>query len=685
MPNRLAFENSLYLQQHADNPVDWYPWGVEALSKAKAEDKPIFLSIGYAACHWCHVMAHESFEEPETAAIMNKNYVNIKVDREERPDLDGIYMNAVVAMTGSGGWPTSVFLTPDGAPFYGGTYFPPQRRYNLPSFQEILIAIAQLWLKDRDELLKSAENIKNYIQSANIVESPQLLLNSKIINEAENRLLDSYDWEYGGWGQAPKFPQPMAIEFLLQRATKGNSRALQVGLHVLDQMAKGGMYDVIGGGFSRYSTDNHWLVPHFEKMLYDNAQLALVYLYAFKLTGNSRYRRICEGTLDFILRELSIQIHQDDDSHVGFFSSLDADSEGGEGKYYLWTVEELREVIDDPQDIQLFFGAYKISKEGNFDGRIVLQRILTDDELSTKLNIPAELITNRIDKLHQILLTRRQTRILPEVDDKVLVSWNALTISAFAQAARYLQRDDYLAVAQANAKFLLQNLYQGGRLYRSWRSGKAKHNAYLEDYSGLSLALLDLYQADPANHYWYNKSVELFNSMVAHFEDGEWGFFDTSDDHELLLTRPKDFQDNATPSGNSLAALLLLQLAAYLGEQSLREKSELMLCSVQEYILKYPLGYSKWLCAFQAQIQSYLEIAVIGDLDDARTNNLLAVINGQYRPGIIIAVSPFPPDPTSPPLLFNRPLLNNKPTAYVCRNFVCNQPVNSPEDLNNLL
>ena len=373
MPNKLIHENSPYLLQHANNPVDWYPWGSEALDKARSEDKPIFLSIGYAACHWCHVMEHESFEDNDTAAIMNKFFVNIKVDREERPDLDNIYMQAVVAMTHQGGWPMSVFLTPTGEPFYGGTYFPPVRRYNMPAFQEILGTIARIWQDDRPRLLQSAQDITQNLQNGSIQNSGTKLLKPEILNQAINNLEQSYDWAYGGWGKAPKFPQPMVIEFLIQQAIRGNKQALEMIEHALSAMAKGGMYDVVGGGFARYSVDNHWKIPHFEKMLYDNAQLARAYLHAYLITGDPFYRQICEKTLDFVLREMT-------NPQGGFYSSLDADSEGEEGKFYVWTLDEIRNLDLDETDIELLIAAYGITEPGNFEGANALQRNLSDDE-----------------------------------------------------------------------------------------------------------------------------------------------------------------------------------------------------------------------------------------------------------------------------------------------------------------
>jgi uncharacterized protein YyaL (SSP411 family) len=692
MPNRLVEENSPYLLQHSENPVEWYPWSKEALDTARRENKPIFLSIGYSACHWCHVMAHESFEDPATARIMNESFVNIKVDREERPDLDTIYMNAVVAMTGQGGWPMSVFLTPEGKPFYGGTYFPPARRYNMPSFQEILMTIARLWQEDRDRLEHSGEEISRLLASNLPQGDTAHSLDNIILENAAFRLAQSYDWKYGGWGQAPKFPQPMAIEFLLQRASRGDQLALDIAKHALYAMAKGGMYDVIGGGFSRYSTDNVWLVPHFEKMLYDNAQLARVYLHSYLLTGDIFFRRICEGTLDFIIRELSYQ--HGELTSGGFFSSLDADSEGQEGKYYVWQRTEIKTILDEAQLkeshpsaidwFELFSTAYQIPENGNFEGRIVLQRSEDDEGIALRFGITRDQATELLQKMHSALLHVREERIRPGTDDKVLVSWNALALIAFAEAARYLKRSDYLEIARLNAQFMLKELYTGDRLLRSWRNGSAKHNAYLEDYSSLILGLLALYQSD--NHvHWFHFAMQLAEEMMSQYTDPAGGFFDTRRDHENLIVRPKDIQDNATPSGNSLAAIALLQLSGYTGNESWRKVAEVMLIQIQDQAVKYPTTFSKWLCAIDLVLHPPLEIVILGDPDSLQTKALIDTLWSSYRNNALTAISHFPPPHESPPLLMQHKLLDGKPTAYVCKNFVCHAPTNSPNEFLNQL
>jgi hypothetical protein len=694
--NRLSLENSPYLLQHADNPVDWYPWGTEAIEKAHSEEKPIFLSIGYAACHWCHVMAHESFEDESTAAIMNKYFVNIKVDREERPDLDSIYMNAVVAMNGQGGWPMSVFLTPDGEPFYGGTYFPPIRRYNMPSFREILLTIERLWREDRDKLLESGSQItKHILQSQALIGDRQTLRNDTL-DQATLRLAQSYDWNHGGWGSAPKFPQPMTIKYLLRRANQGDQLALDMAIHALKAMSIGGMYDVVGGGFARYSTDNDWLVPHFEKMLYDNALLAGCYLQAYLITGQDQFRLVCEATLDFIIREMTHVDAADGSLSGGFYSSLDADSEGEEGKYYLWTKTEIHEILaqiqsndlgsgDDHREpgwIELISAAYEISETGNFEGKLILQRALDDEALSQHFGISTARIQELLARIHERMLSARERRTRPMTDDKVLVSWNGLATITFAEAARYLKRPDYLEVARRNLDFLLTELHPKERLLRSWRNGHAQYNAYLEDYAALILALISLYQSDP-DTWWFSSAMQLTTDMLTHFRDSQVGFFDTRDDHDSLLYRPKDLQDNATPSGNALAAQALLLMSAYTGNGDWRDRAEAMLEAMQSTIVRYPTAFAEWLCALDIAMSELKEVAILGKPEE--TEALIDELWSRYRPDLIVAISNVPPDNNAAPLLHDRVLINNQATAYVCKGFVCKRPINSPDELSQLL
>ncbi len=671
MPNHLVSETSPYLFQHAENPVDWYPWGKEALETAKSQDKVIFLSIGYAACHWCHVMAHESFEDPETAELMNAQFVNIKVDREERPDLDSIYMSATVAMTGSGGWPMSVFLTPDLKPFYCGTYFPPERRFNLPSFREILTGISIAWNNDRGSIQSVGEKVIDHIKLAEVNSPPGNPLEKSVLEIADRNLMQTFDWGFGGWGQAPKFPQPMAIEYLLARGGDG----IKAAMHTLAGMARGGMYDVVGGGFARYSTDLSWRVPHFEKMLYDNAQLALVYLHAWRVTRNPELQKVVEETLAFVTRELT-------SPEGGFYSSLDADSENEEGKYYVWSYDEIKSIA--AEDFELFKAAYGLTEQGNWEGKIILQRVLDDATLAARFsgssssNDDRSVITAQLNNCHSRLLAARQNRIRPGTDGKILTAWNALMLSTFASAARAFGGtslgEEYLAIAKKNAKFLLSELQPGGRLRRSWRKGKATDEVFLEDYAALILALLDLYQTDFENT-WFVHALELTERMISLFNDPAGGFFDTPEDGEQLVIRPKDLQDNATPCGNSMACESLLRMAALTGRADYRQKAEGMLEKVAGQAVRYPLGFCRWLSALDFVLADIKQIAVIGDLNSQDARSMIAFLHDGYHPHWITAASSLPLPEQAPELLHNRPMMSGKTTAYVCQGFVCNQPV----------
>jgi uncharacterized protein len=674
MPNHLATETSPYLLQHAENPVDWYPWGAEALEKAKNEDKPIFLSIGYAACHWCHVMAHESFEDPAIARLLNEHFVSIKVDREERPDLDSIYMNAVVAMTGQGGWPMSLFLTPDSQPFYGGTYFPPAARYGMPSFRDILAAIERVWREDRQQTFQAGQQIVAHLQEINAwgsIEAPGVT--APDLAQAAKRLVDSYDWKYGGWGQAPRFPAPMTIEFLLQQASRGSEAALKAALHALRVMQRGGMYDVVGGGFHRYSTDDAWLVPHFEKMLYDNAQLSLVYLHGYLLTGESGFRRTCEQTLDFILRELTHPAG-------GFYSSLDADTEGEEGKSYLWTAEELRAAFPDPAELDFFSKVYPLPPQGNFEGKLILRRADEDEALAQQAGLALDDFYERLTKCHQRLFKARSQRVRPHTDDKVLTAWNAFTLHALAEAARSLGRSDYLIAAQRNAIFILDHLVVENRLYRAWRDGQARHPAYLEDHAALATGLVSLYQAD-GNPGWMDWAMRLRKELNTQFSDPAGGFFDTGANQEKLLVRPKDLQDNATPSGNALAVMALLTLAEYGGEGDQPAGFDTLLGSLKDTALKFPTAFSYWLQAMDFAAGPVSQVAIVWPAIQHRPDAMLDAIGKIYHPRQVLAFSAYPIAGASPALLRERPPLNDQPTAYVCRQFVCLRPTTDLAEL----
>jgi uncharacterized protein len=682
MPNHLFNESSPYLLQHAKNPVDWHPWGEEALAKARAEDKPIFLSIGYAACHWCHVMAHESFEDEQTAAFMNEHFINIKVDREERPDIDGIYMQTVVAMTGSGGWPMSVFLAPDLKPFYAGTYFPPVRRYNMPSFMEILSGLANAWQNDRAQIEEVGGKIIEHLQYQNQTK-PGGLLTREHFDAIAKSLAESYDWGYGGWGSAPKFPQAMTLEFLLQHAafTKQPEHHKLI-THCLQAMSRGGMYDVIGGGFSRYSTDNFWRIPHFEKMLYDNALLVRVYLHAWQVMKEPAFKRIVEETLDFVQREMT---HE----QGGFYSSLDADSEGVEGKFYVWTLDEIRETLKE--DSEFFEAAYGISSKGNWEGKTVLQRALDDSSLAARFKLDLEVAPVKLAESHSRLLAVRARRFRPGTDDKVITAWNGLMLAAFAEAARVLSLESgsllpnaeqqavrLQSVATRNAEFLLTALRPNGQLRRVWRDEKTTNAVFLEDYAALILGLIELYQTD-FNNKWFKSAVELADEMIEKFSDPDGGFFDTPHDSETLLIRPKDIADNATPSSNALACEALLKLAAFTDNGKYRDLAEQTLTIASETALRYPLGFARWLSAAEYAQGNTNQVAVLGEAENFE--RLLKVIRAEYRPGVVTAASAFPPEKDAPALLHERGLVDGKATAYVCEGFVCRQPTNDPETL----
>ena len=673
MSNQLADSTSPYLLQHAENPVDWHPWGPEALEKAREQDKPIFLSIGYAACHWCHVMAHESFEDPKTAALMNENFVNIKVDREERPDIDSLYMDAVVAMTGQGGWPMSVFLTPDGRPFYGGTYFPPARRHNMPAFSEILLALADKWSNDRDSLLEIGNELTDRIAAAPALRAGDNELDPQQFDRAAESLFRGYDWTHGGWGQAPKFPQPMAIECLLRRYARSQDKlALDMAKHVLSAMADGGMYDQLGGGFARYAVDEIWLVPHFEKMLYDNAQLARVYIQGWQATGDHQMLVVADETIAFMLREMR-------HAEGGFYSSYDADSEGEEGKFYMWSIEEINATIEDPKLAELLIAAYGATEAGNFEGSNIFYRASKPEALAEQLSMDVETVEKRLAEARELLLQARRQRIHPGLDDKVLTAWNGLAMIALAEAARATQNEEYLVAAQTQANFLLDNLLVDGKLLRSWRDGKAQYTAYLEDHAALGLGLLALYQSD-FNPRWYREAVRQADELLEAFADPEGGFFDTRHDHEQLIARPKSIQDSPTPSGNSLAAMLLLTLGAYEGTARFIEPAESALRAMALTASQHPSAFAGWLNAMDFAIGPQLQLAIAGSPSDARFGELLSRFNSEYIPNLIVAGGE-PGADDQPTLMAERSMRDDRPTAYLCQGFTCQLPTSDIEEL----
>ncbi|MDQ3447671.1 MAG: thioredoxin domain-containing protein [Chloroflexota bacterium] len=677
--NRLAAETSPYLLQHAHNPVDWFPWGPEALALAGRTERPIFLSIGYAACHWCHVMERESFEDDATAEQLNRDFVAIKVDREERPDLDAVYMDAVQTMTGQGGWPMSVFLTPDGRPFYGGTYFPNEPRHGMPSFRQVLDGVQRAWHEDRgaveaagDRLVQAIDASAGGAAGVSATSAPGADPGWSM-DAAAAELERGFDMANGGWGRAPKFPQSMSIEFLLRHHVRsGDMGSLAVARRSLDRMAAGGIHDHLGGGFARYATDPAWLVPHFEKMLYDNAQLARVYLHAWQLTGETLYRDVALTTLDYMRHNLTTP-------DGAFASSEDADTEGVEGATYVWRATEIRDIL--AEDVPLFAAAYGVTDEGNWEGVTILQRVRTDGELAERFGLRQEEVAATLAEGRDRLLERRRSRPQPSLDQKALAAWNGLAISAFAEAARALgasgdptAAERYRQVAVRAADTILEGLRATeGRLRRSWKDGRATGDGVLEDHTHLAEGLLALYEAT-FDERWFTAGRDLMEVVISHFGDPAGGFFDTADDAERLVTRPKGLQDNALPSGNAMAATVLLRLHAFTGEARYRTAAEGALALVAPVASRYPTAFSQWLIAADLAMGPVDEVAIVGPLNDAATTALRSVADGGFRPRQVVASSD-DPGRTTVPLMRDRVARDGRPTAYVCRNFTCRLPV----------
>jgi uncharacterized protein YyaL (SSP411 family) len=671
--NHLAGETSPYLRQHVHNPVDWYPWGPEALARARQLDRPIFLSIGYSACHWCHVMEHESFENEEIARILNEHFVSIKVDREERPDLDQIYMASVQMLTGQGGWPMSVFLTPDLRPFFGGTYFPPVDRYGRHGFRSLLLALADAWHNRRQEIDRAAEDLTAHLQTFGQLPPAQGELSPDLLRRAAAGLARAYDPVHGGFGQAPKFLHTMDLRVLL-RAWKrfGDAQALEMVHHTLDRMAMGGIYDHLGGGFARYSTDARWLVPHFEKMLYDNALLVGAYLEAFQATGEPSYREVVEETLGWVAREMT--------SPEGpFFSTLDADSEGVEGRFYVWSAGEIEQILG-AQDAELFNAAYGVEPEGNWDeGLNILHRTKTFAQLARLHNLPEPELRKRLAEARRKLFETRARRVRPGLDEKVLTSWNGLMIGAYAQAAAVLDNPSYAAAAARAADFLLARVRTAdGRLLRTWSAGSTpKLNGYLEDYAFLLDGLVSLYEAtfEPR---WVAAALELTRVLIDQFWDSsEGGFFYTGRDHETLIARGKDPHDNATPSGNSMAVTGLLRLAKLTGRTELLDKAEATLRAYAGLLASHPLAAGQMLVALNFYLGPVGEIAVVGDPTAEETRRVLHAVRGGFRPNQMVALKAPDGDAGTDELI---PLLAGKTSAggvttYVCENFTCQAPL----------
>ncbi len=673
--NNLINETSPYLVQHAHNPVDWYPWGEAALSRARAENKPILLSIGYSACHWCHVMEHESFENEDIAALMNENFVNIKVDREERPDLDQIYMNAVQMMTGHGGWPMTMFLTPEGVPFYGGTYFPPSDRYNMPGFPRILASVSEAYRSQPEQVASTASTMLGELRRVGLAETSRELLTTEVLDSAFRRISANYDRTNGGFGGAPKFPPAMNLEFFLHTYHRtGSSEALEMVEHTARKMAEGGMYDQLGGGFHRYSVDAQWLAPHFEKMLYDNALLSRMYLHAYQVTKNPEARRVAEETLDYVVREMT-------DARGGFYSSQDADSEGEEGKFFVWSRQAVLDVLG-AGDGNLFCEYFDVTDGGNFEGQNILHITSSIEDVAVRNKISVAQLQATIKTGRQKLFELREQRVKPGRDEKVLTAWNGLMLASLAEASAILERSDYRNVAEANARFLLAHLQKDGLLLRSYKDGEAKLNAYLEDYACLIHGLISLYEAT-GELTWIESAVSLADKMIEQFwDESAGGFFFTGNRHEQLIVRTKEFMDNATPSGNSIATLSLLRLGLLTGNEDYRRRATAVLRLMADQIRRYPQAFGFALSAVDFYLDSPLEIVIVGS-PDLRLDELLRTVWQTYLPNRVVALCRMEHEQAEAliPLFTGRNTLASQPTAFVCWANTCQKPANTPENL----
>ena len=674
MPNRLAAETSPYLLQHADNPVDWWAWGDEAFAEARRLDRPVLLSVGYSACHWCHVMAHESFENPEIAALMNELFVNIKVDREERPDVDAIYMQAVQALTGGGGWPMTVFLTPQAVPYFGGTYFPPSDRGGMRGFPVVLRAAADAYHNRKDAVASAGEQLRQALTPPRLRGGDQPTVEQ--LDAAARALVEMTDRRHGGFGQSgPKFPHSAALDLLLRRhRTGGDPALLDAALITLDRMARGGIYDHAGGGFHRYSVDGQWAVPHFEKMLYDNAQLAPVYLHAYQLTGGARWRRVVEETLDYVVREMRLP-------GGGFASTQDADSEGEEGRFFVWTPQQLREALGKDEDAALAQRYFGVSDAGNFEhGNTVLSVPYPAEQVAAAMQLDVDTLQQRIDGIRTRLYEVRERRVHPGRDDKVVTSWNALMLAAFAEAGAALQRDDYVDVARSAADFLLTEVSRDGVLLRTWKDGAAKITGFLEDVAFLADALLTLYQAS-GEPRWFAEAQRLSSDMLERFHDPVAGFYDTAQDAEPLLVRPKSLDDNAIPAGQSIAAHAMLRLYAYTGEERWYDTAVAVLSPLAPAIARSPLGLGNLAWALQLATEPVREVAVAGAPAAADTAALVRSVAERFDPVRVLAWG----IADGVPLMADRTPINGHAAAYVCRKFACERPVTEPAELVALL
>jgi uncharacterized protein len=670
MPNRLARETSPYLLQHADNPVDWYPWGKDALERARLEDKPILLSIGYAACHWCHVMAHESFENPEIAKLMNEKFINIKVDREERPDIDSIYMQAVQALTGHGGWPMTVFLTPFGEPFYGGTYYPPEERQGMPSFTRVLNAVHEAYRNKPESVAHTSAQLREIYDATKVQARSEGALTPRALEFGYRGIAQKYDVRHGGFEGAPKFPPTMALDFLLRYWRRsGTDYALEMVKDTFCKMSQGGIYDQIGGGIHRYSVDAIWLVPHFEKMLYDNALFIRLGANLWQATRDDEVKGVTEETVTWVEREMT-------SPEGGFYSSLDADSEGEEGKFYVWTIGELDRLLgSDSGIIKEYYG---VTPGGNFEGRNILH-VRTDGSLAAaRAGIDRSLLQRILADAKTTLYATRAKRVWPARDEKILASWNGLMLRGISTAARILERDDFRKLALRNGEFLQSSMISSGRVSRTWSKNESRISGFLEDYAAVGLGFVALYELT-FDTKWVTRAKDLANSMIQWFWDEQLGaFFDTASDAETLITRPRDATDNAMPSGTSLAVDLLLVLAELTHDADMRRRASFVLETMATPLIRYPSAFGHILGAADMAVNGAVEVAIAGSPGDKSFQALLHEVATHYVPSLVLAGGA---DTRGIALMEGRAPTRGAATAYVCRSYACEEPATSPEKL----
>lgn len=687
--NRLQYEKSPYLLQHADNPVDWYPWGDEAFKRAKEEDKPIFLSIGYSTCHWCHVMAHESFEDPEVADLMNKTFINIKVDREERPDIDSMYMNVCQMMTGGGGWPLTIIMTPDKKPFFSGTYFPKESRYGRVGLIDLIRKTDNLWKNSRNEVNGASEEILQIMKKSSSA-SPGKEVDESFLKITYLQLKDRFDPQYAGFGKAPKFPTPHNLLFLLRYWKRtGNKQALEMVEKTLKAMRRGGIYDHTGHGFHRYSTDRNWILPHFEKMLYDQALLAMAYTEAYQATGNKEYRKTAEDIFDYVLRDMT-------SPDGGFYSAEDADSEGVEGRFYTWKEEEIRNILGD-KDADIFIRIYNVKKTGNFmdeasmeaTGQNILYLAKPLEETAKEMKIPLSELESLLETSRKKLFEAREKRVHPHKDDKILTDWNGMMIAALSKASRAFNQPRYAEAAGKAADFLLSKSRQSdGRLFHRYRDGEAGIDGYLDDYAFFTWGLLELYEAT-FNIKYLQTALEMNNDMIKHFQDVKnGGFFLSADDSENLLIRQREIYDGAVPSGNSVAMLNLLKIARITGNPDYEKKGVKIGKAFHKDVAKAPMAHTMLMCAVDFAVGPSYEIVLVGNPESGETGEFLEIIHKKYFPNkVVLFKSEGEPEGIVKIAGYtaDQKSIDNKMTVYVCMNFSCKKPVTEPKELKELL